>query len=132
MSATSSYAGSSAIAIPTGILTQPAWSTLQITPTLVSDMGDYLITVTITDTVASISGTFMISVINTPPYFVSTVPSDFTMKFNNTYVYYLPKYTDNEGHTVTVIIESNPGGQVSGFSTIVDNSFIEFTPNDWS
>ena len=94
-------------------------------------MGDYLITVTITDTLATITGTFLISVINTPPYFVSTVPADFTMKFNNTYVYYLPKYADNEGHAVTVLIDSIPAGQVSAFTTVIDNSYIEFTPNDW-
>jgi hypothetical protein len=97
----------------------------------VTELGDYLITVTITDTLATITGTFLISVINTPPYFVSTVPADFTMKFNNTYVYYLPKYADNEGHAVTVLIDSIPAGQVSAFTTVIDNSYIEFTPNDW-
>ena len=54
-------------------------------PTQMTELGDYFITITVSDTLASISASFNIFVINTPPYFVSTVPDDFTMKFNTTY-----------------------------------------------
>jgi hypothetical protein len=125
------FAGGMATPIPTGIMNQPAWSTLTITPTVMADLGTYLVTIYVTDSLASISGSFTIEVINTPPYFVSAEPADFIMKFNTTHVYYLPTYKDNEGHTVTVMINSVPAGQMD-FATIVDNQYIEFYPSDWS
>jgi hypothetical protein len=77
--------------------------------------------VTISDSIASVSGSFKISVINTPPYFVSEFPSDFTMKFNTTYVYFVPKYADDEGHSVTVTIDTVPAGLMS-FASVIDNT----------
>ena len=65
----------------------PNWSTIEIAPTQMAEIGDYLITVTVSDTLAEVSSSFYISVINTPPYFLSAVPEDFTMKFNTTYEY---------------------------------------------
>lgn len=76
----------------------PTWSSIQISPIGLGDIGDYVITVTISDTVATSSSTFMISIINTPPYFVDKFPGDLTMKFNNTFVYNVPNYADAEGH----------------------------------
>ena len=61
---------------------------------------------------------------------MSVVPEDFTMKFNTTYEYYIPQFSDNEGHAVTVILDSIPAGQVN-FATIINNEYIEFTPIDW-
>jgi hypothetical protein len=110
MAATTSIAGGVATTLPSGILTLPNWSTVEITPTQMSELGDYIITVTVSDTLVAVAGSFKISVVNTPPYFVSTVPADFTMKFNNTYIFFIPKFQDNEGHAVTVILDSIPAG----------------------
>jgi hypothetical protein len=49
MTATSSFAGGSPLTLPAGILTLPTWSTVAIAPTLITDLGIYLITVTVTD-----------------------------------------------------------------------------------
>jgi hypothetical protein len=75
-----------------------------------SQIGIYLIHVTVSDSLAAVSSSFLITVVNTPPYFLSKVPADFTMRFNNTYVFFIPKFKDNEAHAVTVIIESIPAG----------------------
>jgi hypothetical protein len=95
-----------------------------------TELGIYLITVTVSDSLATVSSSFQISVVNTPPYFLSAVPDDFTMRFNTTYVFFIPKFQDNEGHDVTVVLDSIPSGEV-GFATIIDNEYIEFTPSDW-
>jgi len=59
------------------------------------------------------------------------VPADFTMKFNISYNYFLPKFTDNEGNAVTVLVDSIPSGQLY-FATIINNDYILLTPDDWS
>jgi hypothetical protein len=53
---------------------------------------------------------FKISVANTPPYFMSTVPADFTMRFNSTNIFIIPEFQDDEGHAVTVVLDSIPAG----------------------
>jgi hypothetical protein len=131
MTANSSFSGGAALPLPAGILTLPNWSTVAIAPTQMSELGIYLITVTLSDSLATVSSNFNISVINTPPYFLSTVPADFTMRFNNTYVFYVPKFKDDEGHAVTVVLDSVPSGLVD-FAIIIDNDHIEFTPSKWS
>lgn len=105
MIATSSFAEGSPLILPAEILTLPNWSTVAIAPTQMSEIGDYLVTVSVSDSFASVSSSFKISVINTPPYFVSSVPADFTMRFNTTYIYFIPKFSDKEGHAVTVVLE---------------------------
>jgi hypothetical protein len=75
-----------------------------------AEIGNYLMSVTVSDSLATVSSSFEISVFNTPPYFLSTVPADFTMRFNNTYLFYIPDFKDNEGHTVTIVLESVPPG----------------------
>ena len=49
MTATSSYAGGKVMSLPSGILTLPSWSTVAIAPTKMAEIGIYLITVTVTD-----------------------------------------------------------------------------------
>jgi hypothetical protein len=105
MTATSSFAGASPLTLPAGILTLSTWSTVAIDPTQMAELGTYLITVTVSDSLATATSSFIISVINTPPYFVSTVPEDFTMRFNNTYLFFIPKFQDYEGHDVIVVID---------------------------
>jgi hypothetical protein len=41
---------------------------------------------------------------------VSAVPEEFTMRFNNTYVLSIPLFKDNEGHAVTISLDSIPAG----------------------
>jgi hypothetical protein len=75
-----------------------------------SDIGIYLITVTVTDSLASVSSSFQILVVNNPPYFLSTVPVDFTMRFNSTYILLIPEFKDDEGHVVEVVLDSISAG----------------------
>jgi hypothetical protein len=96
-----------------------------------TELGDYLITVTVSDSLAEVSSSFKISVFNTPPYFLSKVPADFTMIFNNTYVFSIPEFKDDERNQVTAVIDSIPAGKLD-FAKIIDNKIIEFTPNKWS
>jgi hypothetical protein len=77
-----------------------------------SDVGEYLVTVVVSDTLSSVSSSFKVQVVNTAPYFVKEVPKDFTMKFNTTYTLYVPKFTDNEGHAVSVLLDSVPTGKL--------------------
>jgi hypothetical protein len=49
MTATSSFAGGPTLTLPAGILTLPTWSTVAIAPTLMTEMGIYLISVRVTD-----------------------------------------------------------------------------------
>ena len=120
------------MSLPVGVLlTLQNRTTVVIAPKYMAEIGDYLIDVTVSDSLAAVSSSFKISVCNTPPYFMSAVPADFTMKFNTTYVYWIPTFSDKEGHAVTVILDSIPPGQVD-FATIINNEYIEFTPSDWS
>jgi hypothetical protein len=105
-----SFNGGSWVTLPSGIMTLPNWLTVAIAPTQMIELGIYLITVTVSDSLAKVSSTFKISVSNTPPYFLSIVPADFTMRFNNTYVFFIPKFQDDEGNGVTVILDSIPAG----------------------
>ena len=121
MSATSSFEGSAALSLPDGtLLTLPTWSSVAIAPTLMQEIGIYLISVTISDTIATASSTFVITVYNTAPYFASKVPADFTMKFNISYNYFIPKFSDKEGHDVTVLVDSIPSGKLY-FATIINH-----------
>jgi hypothetical protein len=88
-----------------------------------AELGDYVITVSVSDTLATATSSFTISVINTPPYFVSKKPEDFTMKFNISHNYFIPKFSDKEGHDVTVLVDSIPTGQLY-FATVINNEYI--------
>jgi len=72
MTATSSFAGKPDLSLPVDtLLTLPNWSTVAIAATQMTEIGDYVITVTISDSLATASSSFQISVTNTAPYFVS-------------------------------------------------------------
>jgi hypothetical protein len=53
------------------------------------------------------------------------------MIFNSTYVFSIPEFKDDERNQVTAVIDSIPAGKLY-FAKIIDNKFIEFTPNKWS
>jgi hypothetical protein len=54
MTATSLFTGQSALTLPVGtLLTLPNWSTVAIAPTQMTEIGDYLITVSVSDTLAT-------------------------------------------------------------------------------
>lgn len=60
------------IPLPSGILSiDPSPFTIRIAPTSQAHLGDYLITITIDDTLSQVTSSFIITVFNTPPYFVS-------------------------------------------------------------
>jgi hypothetical protein len=92
-------------------------SILSVAPALFSDLGDYLVDVEATDTVASSRINFTLTILNTPPYFLSKLPTDFTMSFNLTYRYLLPRMKDDEGNQISVQLSSVPAGVVK-FSEI--------------
>ena len=109
MTATSSFEEKQAQSLPVGILlTIKNMFTIAIAPTQMAELGTYLITVTASDTLATASSSFKISVFNTPPYFLSKFREDFTMRFNNTYFFSVPEFKDDERHNVTVLLESIP------------------------
>ena len=59
MTATSSFAGNTAMSLPIGtLMTLPNWSTIEIAPTQMAEIGDYLITVTVSDSLAAVSSSF--------------------------------------------------------------------------
>jgi hypothetical protein len=76
--------------MPWGIFTQPTSTSIALAPSLMTDLGEYLVTVVVSDTLAQASSSFKIHVVNTAPFFVKEVPKDFTMKFNTTYTLYIP------------------------------------------
>lgn len=50
---------------------------------------------------------FDLEIYNTAPYFSQEVPVDQTMRLNNSLVYKLPHYKDDEGNPVTIIVLPN-------------------------
>jgi hypothetical protein len=65
-------------------------------------LGLYLVNVCLSDGLASASKPLKINMANTPPFFVSEKPKDFTMNFNITHEFVIPPYKDNESHPVIV------------------------------
>jgi hypothetical protein len=88
--ATYQFNGVSPAIIPGGIFTQPTATSIGLAPSLLTDLGEYLVTVVVSDTLAQASSSFKINVVNTAPFFVKELPKDFTMKFNTTYTLYVP------------------------------------------
>ena len=56
------------------MLTIPTWETVRVAPLVEADIGEYTITLNISDTLDNVTATFMISVYNTPPYFLNNIP----------------------------------------------------------
>ena len=55
MTAISSFAGNTAMILPIGtLMTLSNWSTIEIAPTQMAEIGEYLITVTVSDTLAEV------------------------------------------------------------------------------
>lgn len=63
-----------------------------------------MIAVTVSDTIAEATRYFEIEVVNTPPYFVKRFRADFTMRFNNAYLFLIPEFKDDEKNAVTVLL----------------------------
>lgn len=98
-------------------------------PIKMSDIGFYNFQVTISDGNAQSTLNFELEVYNTPPYFIKEVPSNLTMKFNNSFTYTLPPFKDDESNPIFVIVNGPP--LVSQFISIkYDN--ITFYPELWS
>jgi len=74
-------------------------------PTSMSEVGTHTIYVSITDTKATVTNSFTLTVTNQEPYVVaSTVPTEITATFNVDIIFTLPVSTDPEGlpHTTTI------------------------------
>ena len=68
MTATYTYNGGAALTIPGGIFTKPAEFQIDVTSTLMADIGTYIITMIVSDDFpASFTSTFMLSITNTVP-----------------------------------------------------------------
>jgi hypothetical protein len=68
MTATYSYNGGAAMAIPGGIFTKPAELEIAVAPTSITDTGSYVITMTVSDdTSSSMTTSFTLSVTNAAP-----------------------------------------------------------------
>jgi len=73
-------------------------------------------------------------VYNTAPYFsprTLTTLADQTINLNSTSRYYLPPVRDDEGHPVSLILDSIPAALVSFTQYDDDNQFLEFYPRAW-
>jgi hypothetical protein len=71
---------------------------------------------------------FTINVFNTAPYFIGgNTLHDQSIRFNQTFQYYLPPIRDDEGHAFSILIESFPPEALS-FTTNVNNEYLEFNP----
>jgi len=70
-----------------------------------SEVGTHTIEVSITDTKATVTSSFTLTVTNQAPYVVgSAVPTEITATFNVDFVFTLPVSTDPEGLPYTTII----------------------------
>jgi hypothetical protein len=76
-----------------------------VNPTSMSEVGTHTIEVSITDTKATVTSSFTLTVTNQAPYVVgSAVPTEITATFNVDFVFTLPVSTDPEGLPYTTII----------------------------
>jgi hypothetical protein len=76
-----------------------------VNPTSMSEVGTHKIEVSITDTKATVTSSFTLTVTNQAPYVVgSAVPTEITATFNVDFVFTLPVSTDPEGLPYTTII----------------------------
>jgi hypothetical protein len=71
---------------------------LRIAPTEFSEIGIYTFRVDINDTVLRNFSEFNVVVFNTAPYFINEQPTELNVRLNDTTVYQMPAYKDNEGH----------------------------------
>ena len=103
--------------------------TLVLTPTLFTDLGKKKYEVTLDDGDATHSEFLYVDIMNTPPYFIDSVPTDQSVKFNNSVYYRLPDYRDDEGHNVYVKVF--PLYARTFIEVSEDNQFLLIYVKEW-
>ena len=84
--------------------TQSGSYQITFNPIPFSTLGVHTFKVIISDSLNESSLTFDLEIYNTAPYFSQEVPVDQTMRLNNSMVYKLPQYKDDEGNPVTILV----------------------------
>lgn len=96
---------------------------LTISPTALSHIGLWTVTISLSDGYASSSYSFNITVTNTAPAFNSATPKDQTVRQNQSISYVLPVYSDKEMQTVTIQHSKLPN------FVIFDQNFYTISPS---
>jgi hypothetical protein len=71
-----------------------------------------------------------VELFNNPPYFIDKVPENLTVKFNNSFEYFLPPYKDEEGSPIFLSLIGAP--PVDAFIKLVDPLKISIYANKWT
>ncbi len=75
------------------------FSKITFSPIKFAEVGNHTITVTLKDDVGDTTKqSFVVTVINDPPFFTNQGPTDQLVRFNTSFVYTLPTYADNENN----------------------------------
>lgn len=75
MTATYSFNGEEEKAIPGGIFTYQSLFMIEVNPKSPANVGTYKITLTVSDSALSVSSSFVLTVPNTPPRLIATLPN---------------------------------------------------------
>jgi hypothetical protein len=95
--------GGVATALPV-FATQSGSYQITFNPIPFSTLGVHTFKVILSDSLYESFLTFDLEIYNTAPYFSHEVPVDQTMRLNNSLVYKLPHYKDDEGNPVTILV----------------------------
>lgn len=98
-----------------------------INSTALTDVGPYKFKVTIFDGYHSASLTQELQMFNTPPYYIDLKPTDQSIKLNNSFIYPLPEFRDDERNPIYILLEP---AILYEFTKIEDGKLIMY-PNDW-
>jgi hypothetical protein len=117
MTATSSFNGNAAVALPSGIFKIPSAFTIDMNSTSIHDTGTYTIKLTFKDSLPSqVIQTFTVTLTNTEPMVAST-PENIFMIHGRTLSMPLSAYfEDDDGDALTIITASyslNGGSVIS-------------------
>ncbi|TNV87953.1 hypothetical protein FGO68_gene456 [Halteria grandinella] len=82
--------------------------TFTFTPTLFSQVTTHTVTVNLSDTNKQTTYSFILTVTNTAPYFITSPLATFTQVLGYAYTYTLPDITDDEGNVPSLSITSKP------------------------
>ena len=75
LTATYSFNGGAATAIPGGIFTKQSLFMIEVNPKSPANVGTYMISLTVSDSALSVSSSFVLTVPNTPPRLIGTLPN---------------------------------------------------------
>jgi hypothetical protein len=126
MTATSSFNGNAAVALPSGIFKNSSAFTIDMNSTSVLDTGTYTITLTVKDSLPSqVIQTFTVTLTNTKPRVVST-PKSISMIHGRTLSMPLSAYfEDDDGDALTIITASYSLN--GGLAKLIPQGIFNFT-----